>query len=510
MSTDPKLYKGTFILIGLALLNILIHLLCYNNLEYHRDELLYFTLGLHPALGYATVPPLIGWVAFVMQSLFGFTLFSVKLFPALLSGVFLYVTAGITRELGGKLPAQILTAIAILVMPLNLRAFYLFQPVCIDLFLWTYLLYLVIRYINTSQDKYLLIFGVVLGFAFLNKYLIALLLITLLLALASTGHFDIFRKRKFYYAAGLTLLIFLPNLIWQVMNGLPVIDHMRELNENQLVNVDRVQFLIDQLMSPFAASLLTIPGLLFLLFNKKYRFVGVTAALVILILCLLRGKSYYTVGVIPALIAAGGVFFEKYVRNKLAFWSLPILMILITVPVIPFGIPVYKAERLVKYFHTLEVKYGLILGRTFEDGSIHSLPQDYADQLGWEELTMLTSRAYDQVTDKDRCLIYCENYGQAGALAVIGKKYGLPEPVSFHESFYYWKPLSFDPDIETLIYINDELGEDVEKLFADITIVGKISNPHAREYGTTVYLCRAPRSSFNALWKDVLKRIEEE
>jgi hypothetical protein len=186
------------------------------------------------------------------------------------------------------------------------------------------------------------------------------------------------------------------------------------------------------------------------------------------------------------------------------------LLILITIPIVPFGIPVYKPDALVKYFHKLETQYGLVLGRTFEDGTIHSLPQDYADQLGWEELTLLTSRAYDLVIEKSKCLIYCENYGQAGAIAVIGKKYGLPEPVSFHESFYYWKPTSFDPDIETLIYINDELGEDVQALFEDIIIVGKISNPHAREYGTTVYLCRKPKSSFNVLWKEALKRVEEE
>ena len=57
---DPVIYC-------LALINILIHILFINNLEYHRDELLYFSPGQHPAFGYATIPPMIGWIAWLMQ-----------------------------------------------------------------------------------------------------------------------------------------------------------------------------------------------------------------------------------------------------------------------------------------------------------------------------------------------------------------------------------------------------------------------------------------------------------
>ena len=80
------------------------------------------------------------------------------------------------------------------------------------------------------------------------------------------------------------------------------------------------------------------------------------------------------------------------------------------------------------------------LGRRFEDGSIHSLPQDYADMLGWEEMTALAAKAYNMIGDKESAFIYAENYGEAGAITVIGKKYGLPEAVSFNESFQYWAP----------------------------------------------------------------------
>jgi hypothetical protein len=176
---------------------------------------------------------------------------------------------------------------------------------------------------------------------------------------------------------------------------------------------------------------------------------------------------------------------------------------------LPIGLPVYKSEGLITYFKNLELKYGINIGRRFEDGSIHSLPQDYADMLGWEELTAIANRAYQMIDDKKASFIYCENYGQAGAITIIGKKYGLPEAVSFNESFRYWIPLKFDPDITSFIYINDELGDDIQKLFETITLAGRISNPDAREFGTAVYLCQHPRTSFNTFWQTRLEVLNQ-
>jgi hypothetical protein len=248
---------------------------------------------------------------------------------------------------------------------------------------------------------------------------------------------------------------------------------------------------------------LTIAGLLYLFINKdarKYRFLGAAVILVIVILLILRGKGYYTIGVFPFLIAAGAVSYEKRFKNQWLKIGLPLLMILLTIPILPLGLPVYKEKKLANYFKELDSKYGIDIGRRWEDGLIHSLPQDYADMIGWEELATITNKAYQMIGDKKASFIYCENYGQAGAVTIIGKKYGLPEAVCFSESFRYWIPLKFDPDIKSFIYVNDELGKDVQMLFNKNTLVGKISNPDAREYGTSVYLCEDPKSSFNEFW----------
>jgi len=69
--------------------------------------------------------------------------------------------------------------------------------------------------------------------------------------------------------------------------------------------------------------------------------------------------------------------------------------------------------------------------------------------------------------------------------------------------------VKFNPDPTSFIYINDELGEDVQKLFRKITNVGSISNPDAREFGTTVYLCQDPVGSFNEFWSIRIKELIE-
>ena len=112
------------------------------------------------------------------------------------------------------------------------------------------------------------------------------------------------------------------------------------------------------------------------------------------------------------------------------------------------------------------------------------------------------------VQNKNSSIIYAENYGQAGAICVIGKRYNLPNALSFSDNFRFWLPKSFSTEITEVIYINDEVGEDVRELFMDIQEVGKISNPLAREFGTTVYLCRNPKRSFNKFWEEVINSQE--
>jgi hypothetical protein len=503
MKSGPKIDYVSIIIGLLALLNTAIHLYFSRNLEFHRDELLYFSLGQHPALGYATVPPLTGWIAWLMQNIFGYSIFAVRFFPAFLSGLMVFLISALAKELGGSGYSRILAAAGIILSVFGLRTFLLFQPVHIDLILWTLLFYLIVKYINTSSDTYLILIGITTGTALLNKYLIGILLVIILVILPFTQYRRILRNKKFWYGLLAGIAVFLPNIIWQIANGLPVINHFAELERTQLVNVDRSAFLIEQIVIPAAASVLTIAGLIYLFVNKnawKFRFLGLVVISVIITLMLLHGKSYYTQGIFPFLIAAGAVSWGNMLRKVWSRVFLLLVLIVLTLPILPIGIPIFKTEKLVSYFRNIANNYGMDFVCRFEDNSIHSLPQDYADMLGWEELAKIADKAWQMIPDKSASFIYCENYGQAGAITIIGKKYGLPEAVCFSESFRYWIPEKFDPDITSMVYINDEMGDDVRQLFGKIAKIGSISNTDARELGTTVWLCEDPVDSFNKFW----------
>jgi len=66
--------------------------------------------------------------------------------------------------------------------------------------------------------------------------------------------------------------------------------------------------------------------------------------------------------------------------------------------------------------------------------------------------------------------------GQARAIAHF---FPLLEAVSFSDSYLLWAPDTLPAQVNTLIYVNDELGEDVQNGFANIET--DISHPHSRK-----------------------------
>lgn len=52
---------------------LLIHFLTNTRYELLRDEMLFFNMGEHLSTGYATVPPVTGFLAFLINKIFGFS-----------------------------------------------------------------------------------------------------------------------------------------------------------------------------------------------------------------------------------------------------------------------------------------------------------------------------------------------------------------------------------------------------------------------------------------------------
>ncbi|MEJ2055170.1 MAG: hypothetical protein P8X42_14740 [Calditrichaceae bacterium] len=280
---------------------------------------------------------------------------------------------------------------------------------------------------------------------------------------------------------------------------------MIELARNQLIHVNYADFLMAQLFMNINSIFIWLTGFFFLLFSKEeksYRVLGFTYIFLLLILIALHGKAYYTLGIYPFLFAAGGFFIEKHLTGR---WTvvqkiLVILIVLISLPVLPYSLPIFSFKGMADYANAT-VNIGIDGPMRWEDGQIHDLPQDYADMTGWKELAGIVESAFDSLNqnEKNKCGIFAENYGTAGAIRYYTKDSGLPEPVSFSDNFLFWAPNNIDIDV--LIYVNDDTS-DVSRFFAKINKVGQIEDPYAREKGTPVYLCRKPQQNFSSFYHE--------
>jgi hypothetical protein len=487
----------------IAAFTLMVHMAAYNTLGFHRDELLYLALGKHLAAGYWSNPPLIGFISYVTQLLPGSTLFTLRLIPALAGALLIIITGLMTRELGGKTYAQVLACVALAVSILFMRTFSMFQPVCFDILFWSLILYAFLRYINTEKPVYLILVGVAFGFGFLNKYMVVFLAAGLAIAVIPTSYRKLWINKYSWLAILIALLLLLPNIVWQYIHDFPVLNHMKELKETQLVNVKRMNIILDQILMLTISALIWVAGLIWLLRSgsaKKFRVFGYTYVAILLIFLLLRGKSYYMAGLYPILLAAGGVSWEMSLKRTASRLLLVLFIILLAIPLLPGAIPFMSASKLVSYFSKIPPGMGGEALVRWEDGKMHPLPQDYADMLGWDELGGIVLKACDTIKDKKRLMIYCENYGQAGAVDYCNRCHGLPEVISFADAYRLWAPDTISKSKDILIYVNDELGGDVDSLFVNIIVAGSIKNPYAREKGTTVYMCREPRADFPAFW----------
>ncbi|MCY7292351.1 MAG: glycosyl transferase, partial [Ferruginibacter sp.] len=183
----------------------------------------------------------------------------------------------------------------------------------------------------------------------------------------------------------------------------------------------------------------------------------------------------------------------------------------ITVPIL-FFIPMYKVlfpNKNPDYIVNNSKSYkdfGLL---RWEDGKDHSLPQDFADMLGWKELAYKIDTIYSKLSNQDQTLILCDNYGQAGAINYYTKNKKIIA-VSFNADYINW--FSLDKKIDNLIRVKNFESKDNElketsPFFDTAFVAGSITNSFAREYGTTIFVFRRPNIDIN---KRIKKEIDDE
>ncbi len=475
--------------------------------ELHRDEFLHLDQAFHPAAGYISVPPFSSWMS-ALICLFGGGLFWVRLIPALFGALTIVLSWLIVEELGGRLPAKLLTT-TFLIFSVYARINVLFQPNSFDILVWTAIFWSLIRYVRTQDVRWLLILAVVTALGLYNKYTVVFLIAGLGAGLLLTRQRIIFREKMFWPAIAFCLLLFLPNITWQISHQLPVIHHMKALNSTQLVNITHTDFLIDQLKFG-GIGILTLASFWALIFYKPfrvYRFIGLTFVAVLTLFTLSRAKSYYALGLYPVLFCMGSVYLEA-VLNKwksVAIPALIVLNILFFFLIARYIMPFQSPEQIITNRESYQ-ELGLL---RWEDGRDHSLPQDFADMRGWSEMADKALSAWQMIPKVERknTLIFCDNYGQTGALNYYNRR-KMPEAYSFNTDYIYWLPQL--ERIDNVLLVGKQPDKEIIDMFREIKAVEVVSDEFARERGTTVFLLLGAKPNFTEFFYDMAEERKAE
>jgi hypothetical protein len=496
----------------LALLKLILPFFLQNGVyEPHRDEFLYLSEGRHMAWGYMEVPPLLSVFAW-LTNLFGGGFFWIKFWPSLFGALTYLIVGRMVLELGGRLFALLLAFLPF-VFGAYLRTHYLFQPGSLEIFFWTLLAYALVRYVQSNDpqpEKWLWLAGVAAGLGMLSKYSMLFFATSLIGGLLLTPQRRLFWNRHSLYALAIASVLFLPNLLWQWRHGFPVVYHMNELQRTQLQYISPATFFIEQLLFNLACIYIWIHGLVFVGFSRvgrPYRFIGWTFVLLLTLLAFGHAKGYYSLGVYPILFGFGAVRLERLTAKRLSFLRYVMVAgsVLGGYAFVMTGLPVMPPQQLAEHYAKtgLARKAGAL---RWEDLKDHPLPQDFADMLSWKEMTRKVAAVYATLDarEKSQTLLFCDNYGQAGAVNYYGPQYGLPPAYSANASFIYWMPEDYF-HYNTLLLVTDdqqEMQHPFIREFASARLMDSITNPYAREYGSLILLLKGPSPAFRKAFVD--------
>jgi len=504
------LADGMLIILLIAIANFLLHLYFGNRYGYFRDEFNYLACGDHLAWGYVDHPPLVPFLLKICRMIFGDSLRSIRLFPALASSANIVLTAMIARELGGRRFALLLSPVTVAVVPVYLLNASILTTNYPEPLLWMGCVYFAILAIKRNEPRYWLWFGLVAGIGMEEKYSIAVFGFALVVGLLLTEQRRVFAGKWIYLGGAIASLVFLPNLLWNVHNHWPFAQLMHNIKaDGRDVVLSPLAYFAQQILivQPLAAPL-WIGGVLAFLFSarfKPYRALGWCYLAAFAVFVALKGKNYYLAPIYPVYLAAGAIAFEGLVERKRQMWLKPVTVALLVAGgawLAPVVMPILPVDQFISYMQKLPFP----VPRSEHSHMRAILPQHFADQFGWEEIVTNVNQAYTRLSPEERpgCGIFAQDYGQAGAIDFLGRRYGLPPALSGHQTYYLWGPRGYSGNC---LIVLDDTREALENLFEHVEYVGKSAdNPYALEREIPVFICRGAKfGSLAEMWPRLKK-----
>jgi len=495
--------RDTALLAGVSLVALLSQLLVSGRYGYFRDEFYYFACGEHLDWGFIDQPPFVALAAFFVRHVLGESLLAIRFLPAVCNALVVFLTGLMARELGGGRFAQGLAALATLIAPVYLIICHIFSMNCFDHVIWALAAYIVIKILKEDRPRLWVLFGVVAGVGLMNKYSVGFLGMGLVVGLLLTPARKHLTSKWLWLGGAIAFLIFLPHIVWEFQHGFPTREFIHNATLHKNLPMSPFAFMAESILQilPFTFPL-WLAGLYFFLLaepGKPFRALGWIYVAVLGLFLATNAKPYYLAPAYYMLFAAGAVQVESFIRARQWNWLKPACATALTLGglvSLPYSLPVLRVETFIRYQDWLGLRPG-----SGERGPSGKLPQMYADMFGWENQVATVARVYNTLTpeEKARTMIFCSNYGEAGAIDFLGKTYGLPKAASGHNNYWFWGPGNWEADMVITV---GESREEVEKSFEDVQLAATVVSEYARPFETNmpIYIGRKPKMPLKDVW----------
>ncbi len=500
------LRSSLFIVLIFALVKLVLHLATAVNYGYFVDELYTIACGEHLSFGYVDIPPMAPFLSKISGLMFGYSLFSIHIFPAL-SGALLIVFTGLfVMELGGSRFAVLLACLAVLTAPVWLTMNSMLAYDNFDQLFTMIFFYLLLKLIKSDRPKMFLILGIIGGVCLLTKLTLAFAGIALAIALLLTKSRKYYASPWLWLAPLISLVIFSPYLFWQYSHQWPLIEYLNNYSQYGTYHAKPLEYLgmITLMINPLTLPLWLL-GLYYYFFDeegKKYSEFGIIPLFMFIILfIILKAKAYMIVAVFIPLIAGGCALLGKWIPDRKWLWLKTLVVcvfVFVGIKLLPLFIPLFSPEKLVHYYKIFNKYTGQV---KTENSEISVLPQTMADRFGWDELVRDIAEVYHSLPaeDQKKCTIFGGSYGAAGAVDLMGGQYGLPKAVSGHLSYYIWGP--GDNTGEILITAGVKSVQ-LRSFYEEITLAKEFYNPYTMPRNNVpIYICRKPNMNIQEAWK---------
>lgn len=466
---------------AVCLLLVALLLLVANAYGPHRDELYFVSAGSRLAWGYPDQPSLTPAIAALATELAPGSLMLLRLPSALAVAGVVACAAGFARLLGGGAAAQVLTAATVAASGVIVAVGHGLSTATFDMLLWAVILLIVAVALRQDRPRLWLLAGVVAGIALHNKHGIVLLLGTLVVALACTDAGRAQLRTPYPWAgAGIALLLWTPNLIWQTVHGWPALALGADISTEGGAVAGRLGLLVQTLVifSPLIAAL-WIYGLVRLFRHPAWVWAKPIALVFVFSLAVLLvsgGKGYYLAGAIVPLVAAGcTALAARWATRRTTVAG--IALCLSAAVAWPALIPLLPADVYARSFYP-------------------AIDGDQPETIGWPEFVETVRGVVDELPAEQRetAVVFTQNYGEAGAL----EWYGIDAPVySGHNGWAYWDapPATATPVIAVGF-------DEPDRGFENCRLAARIDNgagAENEERNRAIWICDGPRSN----WADL-------